>query len=74
MAKRVARCRICALMLPVNHQYLCDECVEKERDTDASLNELIESRRATMPDALQPRRRSSTPGIRIVPDPRRRGK
>lgn len=71
MSKRVETCRFCGEKHPVNGRGLCSECNVEYAETDADLDALIESRRATMPDALQPRRRS-TPGIRIFPDPRRR--
>lgn len=74
MARRIAECRFCHAVLPVNSRYLCSDCNREAKETDEELDALVESRRATMPDALQTEPRCRTPGIRIVPDARRRGK
>lgn len=52
MARRIAECRFCHAVLPVNSQYLCDKCEKESKEAEKDLDALIESRLATMPPAL----------------------
>jgi len=74
MARRIAECRFCHAVLPVNSRYLCSDCNREAKETDEELDALVESRRATMPPSETQQPRCRAPGIRIFPDPRRRGK